>query len=333
MANELITALRSLVTKAESVPGTAETLTSSDFNIRVKEGSLGIEVPMDETPAKYMTGDFWAGEALPGPQSMKISFSNKFVDKTSGEEPAWTKLIKTCGCHVSGYEGSLGSGYIIFPTEFAIGSGLTIGIYDKMGGLATSGWYYKGKGGVGNCTISTEGAKKPYMMNWEYTLAVSDVGQIAAGSIPSPTSLPTEIPDTFVSGYMTASGTGGVISGCISTMEFNFGNAVTPIECQSSDTGYATFCITKMEPMLTINPAVNLDYDFWSKFNNAKIEQVIISTSMFRLVIPRAQIESVAPADADGIQRVTLTLRPLRATTAETQAGYAAWYMVVNNVD
>lgn len=328
----LITELRTIATKAESVAGTAEALASADCNIRLNEFNLSLDVPMDQSPAKYLTGDFGLGEGVPGPQMAKFSFTNRFVGKTAGAEPNWFKLAKTAGLHVSGYNASLGSGYILFPTPLAVGSGLTIGVYDTDGGIVSSGWYYKGAGGVGNCTISTEGAGKPYKMAWEYTCAIDTVGRIAKASIPVLTGADTEIPDTFVSGYMTASGTAGNISGCISTMTFNFGNTVSPVECQSSNTGYSQFIITKMEPTLEINPLVNLNYDFWTKFKSGTVESIAISTRQFVLYIPRAQMQAAQPTDQDGTQRVTLTFTPLRPTTAESIAGFAPWYIVLRNI-
>lgn len=318
---------------AETTPGTAVTLTSSHSDTRVWDLQVGsIEVPFDQDPSKYATGDPFLGESIPGPTMGTVTFTTKFVNKTGGTEPNWTKFAKTAGCHVSGYTGPCGTGFIVFPTAHAMESGLSIGIYDKERGFNPSGLFYQFAGCMGNCVISTEGTGKPYNMAWEFKGKLNDINDINAASIPALTSQDTEIPDKFLNGFIAMSGT-AEFSGCISTMEFNFGNTVSPVECQNSSTGYSKYAIVSMEPSLTINPLVtrNTSYDAWSKLTSGTIERVWISTSMFSLMIPRAQIMSLASADVDGIQRYTITMRPLRATTAESIAGYAPWYIVVKN--
>lgn len=331
---EFLTSLRTFASKAETTPGTAVTLASADNNVRVWDLAIGsLDVPMDADPSKYATGDPFLGESIPGPTSAKITFTTKFVNKTGGLEPNWTKFAKTCGCSVSGYNSTLGSGFMIFPTKYAMESGLSIGVYDLERGSIPSGLFYQFVGGVGNCVISTEGTGKPYKMAWEYTAALNDINDISEANVPVLTSPDTEIPDRFLNGFLTISGAAGPISGCISTMEFNMGNTVSPVECQSSSTGYSKFAISSMEPSLTINRLVsrNTDYDFWAKLTAGTIEAVWISTSQFALYIPRAQITSASPADSDGIQRNSITFRPLRASTAHATAGYAPWYLVIKS--
>lgn len=330
---EFLTSLRSFASAVETVPGTPITLTSSHNNTRIWDLNVGsLDVPFDADPSKYATGDPFLGESIPGPTSAKITFTTKFVNKTGGLEPNWTKYAKACGCQVSGYNSTLGSGFLVFPTKYAMESSMSLGVYDLERGASPSGLFYQFAGGVGNCTISTEGTGKPYKMAWEFTAALNDINDVAESAIPVLTSPDTEIPDRFLNGFMTISGVSNV-SGCISTMEFNMGNTVSPVECQSSSTGYSKFAISAMEPTLTINPLVtrNTTYDFWSKLTSGTIEAVWISTSQFALYIPRAQITSAAPADADGIQRNTLTLRPLRATSAHATAGYAPWMLLIKS--
>lgn len=325
---EYLTTLDVIAAKAESVIGTAEPLASDDCNVRVWEPSLSaLDVPMDADPSKVATGDPFLSEAIPGPQTASISFHTKLVNKTAGAEPNWTKFIKTAGCMVSGYNAALGSGYIMYPHKRCMESGLSVGLYMCS---PTAGELLQIAGAMSNCVISTEGAGKPYKMQWEYQGSLADVNDVAEDDIPVPTSMDTEIPDTFKAGYAVISGVAN-FSGCVSAMTFDFGNQIGPVECQSSATGYSKYIIKDMQPLLTINPSLPAisSYDWFDKFTTGSVQGFYISTDQFCLAIPRGQITSCTPEDADGIKRLNITVRPLRATTAETTAGYASWYLIV----
>jgi hypothetical protein len=335
---EFLTSLRSIATKAETIPGNAVALVSADSNIRIWDLAIGsLDVPMDMDPSKYATGDLGLGESIPGPTSAKITGTTKFVNKTGALEPNWTKLIKACGCLVANYTGVLGngtsnSGYLIYPSATALENTITAGIYDLERGASPSGLFYQFAGCIGNATFAAEGTGKPITVKYEFTGALNDIEDISGANIPVLTSADTEIPDRFLNGFMWTSGTANS-SGCISTFEFNMGHTVASVECQSSATGYSKFAITKAEPMLTINPLTtrNSTYDFWSKLTSGTIEAVKISTAMFTLFIPRAQLMSAAPGDADGLQRTAITMRPLRPTSSHSVMGYASWGIFIKS--
>ena len=334
---EFLTSFRRMASKAETVPGTAETLADADNNVRVWDLAVGaLDVPMDQDPSKYATGDFGLGEAIPGPTSAKVSFTTKFSNlptgasiSAAGTEPNWTKFAKAAACETSAVTNqSWGAGYAIYPDADSAEDTLTIGVYDKERGSSPSSLEFEFVGCIGNGVISTEGTGKPYNIAWEYTGGLNDIADIDTSAVPVLTDISTVIPDRFLDGLATI----GSFSACISTMEFDLGNSVTPVQCVGAESGYSKFGIVAQEPMLTINPLLtrNTDYDFWGKLIAGTIEAIVIETSQFRLEIPRGQIMTASIEDADGIIRTPLTIRPLRPTTAGA-FNYASWIIYIKN--
>jgi hypothetical protein len=322
---EFLTSYRSAATKLETVAGTPEVLVSADNNLRLFDLAISsIDVPMDMSPSRIATGDFGKGEGIPGPTSAGISFMTKFVNN-SGNEPNWTKLAKSAGCLVASGVG----GYIMYPSLYAAENTMTIGVYDKERGATPSGIFYEFAGCIGNCIISTEGTGKPYNMKWEYTGALNDITDVTEADIPVLSGVQTDIGDRFLSGS-------GVIGGeelCISTMELNFGNTVSPVQCVGAISGYSKFGITDMVPTLTINPLLTRqsEFSFWDNWSNGTVlTDTIIETDQFKLTVPRAQISTASVEDSDGVLRNTLTLQILRPSTAGSY-NFAPWYILIKN--
>jgi len=324
---EFLSRFRTMASKVESIPGTAETLTDADNNVRAWDLAIGsLNVEMDQDPSQYATGDFTLGESIPGNQSATISFMTKWVNNGTAE-PTWTKFIKACGAEVVAVSGSI-SGYAIYPDALSAEDTLTIGIYDKQRGANASGLHYEFPGCIGTCVISTEGTGKPYNMNFEFTGGLNDITDVAVDDIPVLSGVQTNIADRFLNGTATI----GTESVCISTMSFDFGNTISPVECIGAESGYEKFGITDQQASLTINPLLKsqADYAIWSKFTNGTIEAVDIETDQFKLSIPRAQITTFSVEDSDGVLRTAITLRPLRPATAGDY-NYASWILYVKN--
>jgi hypothetical protein len=330
---EFITAFRVLAGKIESTPGTAETLADADFNVRVWEPTVGtLDVPMDMDPSKYSTGDFGLGEAIPGPTSAQVTFNCKAVNASGyTTEPNWIKFMKGCGVSGVTYSGgATDQGIALFPSKYLAESSMTLGVYELERGQSPSGIHFEFAGAMGNATISVEGTGKPYMVNYEFTGALNDVDDIAEDDIPALTSPQTDIPDRFLNGSGTIDGT----SVCISTIEFNIGNTISPVQCVGAQSGYEKFAITSQDPTITINPVLTrtTTFDFWDKFSNGTIQELWIETSQFKLHIPRAQITAASMEDDEGIVRTSLTYRALRPSTAGDY-NYASWILYTKNFE
>jgi len=320
---EFLTKYRVMCGTIETTPGTAETLADADFDVRVLEPSLTINVEMDMSPTKYSTGDFGLGESIPGPTSANCSFMVKGVNNPNAtDEPNFGKFLQGCGLGVDTYSGEAwGSGVVYYADSDYTEKSLTLGMYDIERGATPSGLRYLFSGAMGNCTISAEGTGKPYMFNFEYTGALDGVSDIAKADIPVLTSPQTDIPDRFLNG----SGTIGGVEVCISTLELNLNNTISPVQCQSSSTGYSKFGLTDQAPTLTINPLLTreTDYDFYSKLTGGTVEEVIIQTEQFRIQVPRAQIQTASVEDADGILRTPITFSCLRPSSSHATTGYS----------
>lgn len=326
---EFISAFKVLVGKPESVAGTAETLADADFNVRVWDPAVGsLDVPMDQDPSKYATGDFGLGEGIPGPTSANISFNTKISNTSGVLIPGWTKFMTGCGVSGIYASGTWGHGVVLFPSKYLAEKTMTLGVYDLERGQNPSGIHFEFAGAMGNATISTEGTGKPYMVAYEFTGGLNDITDVLESDIPELTNPETVIPDRFLNGSGTIDGE----AVCISTIEFNLGNAISPVQCVGAQSGYSKYAITAMEPTITINPTLmrQSDFAFWDKFKNGTIQTLVIETSQLRIDIPRAQITSASIEDDDGIVRTSLTYRALRPTAAGSY-NFAPWTISIKN--
>lgn len=317
-----ISKFRTAATKAETTPGSGVLLSGADANVRMFDLAIGsLNVEMDGSN-KAATGDYGRAETVPGPQSAQITFNTKFWSENT-DEPAWTKFAKSSGCQVASGVGH----WMVYPSKLAVENTMTIGVYDSESIAIPSGLHYDFVGCIGNCTINADGVGKPYSMQWEYTGGLNDIKDIAYASIPV-YSGSTASPDRFLNGTATIGG----VSVCISSLEFNFGNTVSPLPCQSSASGYKQYILTDAEPKLKINPLLkrNSEMDFWNKWTTGVIEEIIISTAQFELRIPRAQIISAGVEDSDGVLRTGLEFAALRPTSAGTY-NYASWELRIKN--
>lgn len=335
MMSDFITKYRVLAGKLEATPGSVETLASADFDVRVLDPQITLNVEMDMDPTKYSTGDFGLGESVPGTNSASIAFQVKGVNNGTGtDEPNFGKFLKGCGMNVATITSGSGlsfmnSGVCYYCDPDKAEQSLTLGIYDKERGANPSGLEFLMAGCMGNVTIGVEGAGKPYMYNFEYMGSLESVSDISEGNIPALTSPQTTIPDTFLNG----SGSIGGVPMCFSTMELNLNNTVSPVHCMNATTGIEKYGLTNQEPSITLNPKLTreTDYDFWTKFTAGTVEEVIIETSQFRIQIPRAQIVSASVEDADGILRTPLTLRALRPSSSDAVTAYSPIRLYVIN--
>ena len=318
-----VTKLRTFASKIESVAGTAETLTNADNNLRVTDLAIAsLDVPMDQSPAKYATGDMFNDYGIPGPQAASINGSVKLFSDGPSTEPAWTKLIKGCGVSAT----SEADGYVLYPAKQAIGTSLTIGIYDQEAIASPQALFYSFPGCVGNCSIKADGVGKPYVAAFEFKGGLEDITDVALTAVPVFSASSNVIPDRFLNGSITI----GSFSACISTLEFNLGNTVNPIECIGAADGIVQYIITESAPTLTVNPLLmrNSEYDFWGKFTAGTMEEVVVETAQFKLTIPRAQITNASVGDRAGVLETPLSFAALRAATAGSY-NYAPWTLQI----
>lgn len=314
-----VTKLRTIASKVEASAGTAETLTTADNNLRIMDLSIGsLDVPMDQSPSKYATGDMFNGAGIPGPQSVKIGGSIKLWSDGPTTKPAWTKWTESCGALTS----SAAGGYEIYPATSAIGTSLTMGIYDKEAVSSPQAIKFEVIGAMGDCTLKADGVGKPIVATFDFTGGLNDISDIALTAVPAFSASSQVIPDRFLGGYVSVSG----VSACVSTFEFKFGNSVTPIECVGTESGYLQYIITEMNPTLTINPLLTRTstFDFWDNFVTGKVYAIVLSTDMFTITIPQAQCQTAGVSDRSGIIETPLTFNCLRSNVAGSYA-YAPW--------
>lgn len=96
--------LRVLVARKEETSGIPVTLTSADFDVRVRNPTVTATMEADDEASKYATGDHGEDVAVMGAQSASIEFSIKMSSTDGTTSPKWWKFAEACGCEIKTYE-------------------------------------------------------------------------------------------------------------------------------------------------------------------------------------------------------------------------------------
>lgn len=317
MANYFSSNLRILVGKLETTPGSMETLSESDFDVRVWNPEVSITSEVDNEASKYARGDHAEDEAIPGIQHGEISFSIKVHwagDNTT--EPAWYKFLKACGAYEYAYSGT---GYAVWPMKRSDAKSMTIWIYDIQRGTASpKATIYKFKGCMGNCVITSEGIGMPWMANLTFQGALYDISTNQS-SIPDINSIDTQCPDKLLSNTFTIDST----SQLISSFSLDFGNDVQPVYDQSDSVGIAYYGIVARAPRFTANPLMNNDFDTYNYIfdgtNCPDVFPISLTGNHHNIYVPNAQMLPSGISNREGLVNWDLSMRCLANGTEGTE--------------
>ncbi|RPH42665.1 MAG: hypothetical protein EHM87_16130 [Burkholderiales bacterium] len=249
----LLHPLRVLVGKVESVAGTMETLTSADFDVRIRNPEVTATVEVDDEASKWARGNHGEDEVITGSQMGQITFSTRLTKgATVSTKPSWFKFAEGCGCLPVQYASA---GWGLQPRKQNDEKTMTIWVFDvRRGGTAPTAVAYKFAGCMGNMTIAAAGVGKPWMVNFTFTGKLTDIDMnIANASILE--AIVAE--NTCAEKFINASAYLGSNSEKVSQFSFDIGNEIQPIINQADATGFAYHAITSRKPRLSLNPLMD----------------------------------------------------------------------------
>lgn len=241
------TRLRTLIAKAESVNGTAETPLAADFDTRIFNLEFSpYEIGMDDEGAKDANGTHAETLFIAGETIGSISFACRMnYGASAAAFGKWSKFAKACGM---GEKAWTTAGISLLPRTQYDTESLTMWIIDtELGGGSPVSTIYKFKGCVGNMVVGCDGIGKPWMAKFAFKGCCYDVFDGSALALTAPDATHPEI-------YLTNALTINSIAKYVSKWSMDCGNDVQPLYDQSDATGVGCFCITARKPRFTCDP-------------------------------------------------------------------------------
>lgn len=294
---------RILVGKLEGTPGTMETLTSADFDVRIRNPEFSPTIEIDDEASKYANGNHSEDEVITGAQSAQVTFSVRMGwGGTATTEPDYWKFLNACGLQKVVY-GS--AGIALQPLRAYDCKSITLWIYDiATCGASPAAVCYKIAGAMGTATIGCEGIGKPWMANMTFTGKLVDIVDVANADIPTLLGPDTTHPEKFLSTSATILGK----TQQISKFQLDLGNEVSPLIDQSESTGYAAYQITKRAPRFSCDPLIkavsteDILGDMTSGLTGAITTGAIsLVSNHFTLAVPKAQQIQMNLANREGL--------------------------------
>jgi len=187
--------------KREAISGTAETLVTADFNVRVRNAELtALEVEQSEE-TKTLTGDHTQSDSTPGVARATIDKSiqfavGQFIATGTPGSPTWAnkltyqKYLEGAGLIVGATqptdETTEDGLWTIYPNKSGDCQTLTESLFDisTCNEAEAVGIEYKIAGAMSTLTIESEKAGAPFRFNFSTQGKVSSVSEVESFDLP-----------------------------------------------------------------------------------------------------------------------------------------------------
>lgn len=292
------------------MPGTAETLTSTDFDVRARDVEITPNTPVDDEAAKIANGNHAETESLSGAQSAQVTVSVPLHGSgTVSTAPKYAKMLNACGIDSVTYT-TTGIGFVRRKSKDC--APLTIWVQEQRVGTNET-LTHKVKGAVGDLTLSVDGIGGAIMLNFTFTGAYQ--GEVEGLALLTLTGADTTLGEKLLNTALTFGGD----SLRISSFSYALGNNVQPVIDQSDATGYAYYYISASQPRLSINPLKisPATKDIYSEYKNETTQTALVTMQNFTLKVPVAQIISPAQAAREGLAAWDLNIKALENLTVD----------------
>lgn len=300
---------RVMVCGLEGSPGTAETLDSSDFDVRMRGIEFTPDISMDDEASSFATGDYLGDEVVHGTQAVDFNIETKIADGDAiYTAPKQTKLFQMCGLKQTVHP-ETGVSWQDVP-EMDITTG-TFENYRISKGASPTGIKQVFAGCMGNLVLSAENIGAPVKAAYSFKGKYVSSATVANGSLLSLTDPDTSVAKPFLDNTTTI----GSYSACTQNFTLDFGNTINNIMCNSESTGILHATIAgKRTPNLSLGVLLNSGtfYDERAKIVGEVIEEIVIPWGNWTIKIPRAQVLAAPTADFDGLEGLQLSIKPLR---------------------
>lgn len=295
---------RIVVGKLESTPGTAEfNLTSTfpadaDFDNRMIECEVNMDVPMDEEVMAVKTGDFGELKAYATFRKGEITFSIPCDwGGAVATDPVWEKYIQACGFKVNDYT-TTGIGFQ--PLAGYSCQSITLAVFDTECAVAPKVMGYLFKGCVGNAELVADGVGGKWL--WKFSFQgcfVNNYDIDFATEIPELTGASTLVAEKLLSNTVTVNG----ITQLIQNFSLNAGAEINMVPDQSDSTGIKQFYISNRKPRLAMNTLMQEigTEDVWGNVIGEVTGIISIASTNLTIHCPRAQNLTPSMSDVEGL--------------------------------
>ena len=291
MAGPLLKKVSVLAAKIETTIGTAISLDATNATFNVYNAQITPNIQFTDREGQ---GAFSKLSSVLGQQTGTCTFSTDLIMGTT--ESAWSStFLPACGLGKSSTTYSCKS-----EAPGSTVKTLTIALY-------VNGVYRRIRGAVGNFVINCLAGQK---ITLDFTFqGVYD--EFSAGAILAPT-LATNAALRWSSSTTTIGGTAIAAS----SLSFDLGNVINPLESQATSQGVNNFIITDRRPTVTIDPEADTSntisrYASWMSTGALAVawnSSTSDAGGTWAFSIPAGQILNQQPGERSGIETEQLTI-------------------------
>jgi hypothetical protein len=294
-----------LAAKIETTIGTAISLSGSDGVFNVYNASIVPNIQMTDREGQ---GAFSKLTSVLGQQTGTCTFSTDLTMSTA--EPGWAStFLPACGLGKTSTTYGCKS-----ESPGSTVKTLTMAVY-------VDGVIRRIRGAVGSFTISCLAGQK---ITLDFTFqGVYDA--FVSGAILTPT-YPTHAAMRWAASTTTIDSED--ISA--SSLTFDLGNVITPLESQAVDEGIKNFIVSDRRPTLAIDPESDTTNSINRYLSQLSMSPVEISwnatsgnTGAWAFSLPAAQILTHTPGERSGVETDQLTFLACRTSTLNSEFSMA----------
>lgn len=307
-----------IISKIEATSYTAETLASTDFNVRVTEPpSYSPEIA--EYRRKILNGELDLSTSVMGRQMCSVTFKVDLTPAAAVDtEPQWSKLLQACGLKPTVFASN---GYNWVPHTDYTHIPITIEVIEENEGGSPSQLVYRIGSAMGNVRWFIGTVGEPVQMEFTFTGALLSIADRASGSALPVNGMSTIVPPAVLSITATVGG----VAQDLDTLEFNMNNDVQIWIDPSKASGIKGAYIAGREPTLTMDPTTKLLatedwYTQWKGSTTLAVSVALGSTPALTLSAPAAQYLEVGQGDRNGARVAEKTFLLTDAEGASSNA-------------
>lgn len=293
--------------KIEGTPYTAETLTSSDFDVPAYNIQYTPDIAMKAR--KIARGNFQREVAVAGKRKFSCSFDiDAQYGASAATPPTYWKCERACGQLQTTYT-TVGVGLACNSDYSNVPA--TIWILEKEEGTSPDYLLIRAKGCMGNRKIVIDTVGAPAKHSYEFQGALVSIERVANASAPIPTGFNTTIPDAVMG--VTISIYGEVQT--IDKLTIDLGNTVEVYTDPSPDGGISGAHVVDRNPKVELDPdLLNTDERaFWTRWTGETAGALVVQIGNSQQILSSAiQLEKAyQPGSREGHVVNNLTLMVL----------------------
>jgi len=296
-----------IIIGTETTPYTAETLTSADYNLGVRDLTYSHEIA--EYKRKILLHTLDQQRSVMGARTGKVGFKvDMYPAATPNAEPAWSKLLQACGYKAVGWNNNTVvdvsaavDGISWFPHADMTHSPVSILIEELEEGTSPDGLRLGFSGMVGEVSFSIGTVGEPVQANFEFQGA----WPLIQDFIYANRLVPTNVSDITPPSVMGATALVNSINQDFDSFEIVTGNDIQLWKAPQASGGVVGAYIAGRSSTISIDPNAKLlsqvgFYSDWIGQTLRAIQITLSSAPALSFNMNKAQYISVAPDARNG---------------------------------